>query len=501
MSDATVIEVKLLSGRYHAHIWAESQFGMAGPEWPPSPWRLLRAVAAAWFAAQPRPSSEQERDDLLEALGRTDPPEIWLPKTSFHEIRYYQPIRKDGATRALHHDFFAVPEGGRFWFKFNVCLSESQRTLLAALLGSLRYFGRTESRARLCLSNRAEPPAEVQPVVPRGRDGATADLAYRAVLCPAADFRASDLWRVRSTASAVTGLGYPVHLVDALLDNKMPLPDGARWIEYALPRAVLVHDIRPAPPPRKIPPDIPVAEIRFRLNRRIPIRLRLLVAVARAFRDAAVARHRNLTGTDSLTLSGRGADGGIARGHQHAFYLPRLSPGRMIVDFITVRIPTGRLTGAEMEALLGVGRIRIEDSLYPITVVPQEMVAQVHHAVLATSWRSVTPFVPPLRWRRHAGGTDVDDQVARLAERICGHRPVSVRRLQVPGLPGHVCSLLAHQYFGAEASLERRWRLTTRVGFWLELTFDQPVALSIPLGADPHFGAGQFEPSAACAGE
>lgn len=499
MSDTTVIEVELLSGRYHAHIWGKSQFGMAGAEWPPSAWRLLRAVAAAWFAAQPRPSSEQERDDLLEALGRTSPPEIWLPKTSFHEIRYYQPVRKDAADRALHHDFFAVPQGGRFWFKFDVCLSESQRTMLATLLGSLRYFGRAESRARLRLSDRTEPPAGVHRAVPRGRGAATADVTYCAVLCPAHDFRASDLWRVRSRAGGVTGTAYPAHLVDVLLHNKMPLPDGARWIEYAVPRAVLVREIRPTAPPRRINPDIPVAEIRFRLNRRIPIPLRLLVAVARAFRDAAVSRHRNLTGTDSLTLSGREADGGIARGHKHAFYLPRLSFGRLTVDTITVRIPTGRLTGAEMEALLGVGRIRIDDSLYPITVVPEEIVAQIDYAVLATSWRSVTPFVPPLRWR-HAGGTDVDDQVARLAERVCGHRPASVRRLQVPGAPGNACTLLAHQYFGAEDSPQRRWRLTTRVGFWLELAFDQPVALSIPLGADPHFGAGQLEPSASGAG-
>lgn len=52
MSNATVIEVKLLAGRYHAHIWGESQFGMAGPEWPPSPWRLHRALAHAWFSAE-----------------------------------------------------------------------------------------------------------------------------------------------------------------------------------------------------------------------------------------------------------------------------------------------------------------------------------------------------------------------------------------------------------------------------------------------------------------
>lgn len=65
-----VIEVNLLSGRYHAHVWGEAQFGMAGPEWPPAPWRLLRAIAASWFQSDPRPFSESERNAILETLGR-----------------------------------------------------------------------------------------------------------------------------------------------------------------------------------------------------------------------------------------------------------------------------------------------------------------------------------------------------------------------------------------------------------------------------------------------
>jgi CRISPR-associated protein Csb2 len=39
----------------------------------------------------------------------------------------------------------------------------------------------------------------------------------------------------------------------------------------------------------------------------------------------------------------------------------------------------------------------------------------------------------------------------------------------------------------------RHWRLTRRLAFWLELTFDEPVVLDRPLGADAHFGLGQFE--------
>ncbi|QUV86483.1 type I-U CRISPR-associated protein Csb2 [Chloracidobacterium aggregatum] len=498
MTNATIIQVELLSGRYHAHVWGESQFAMAGPEWPPSPWRLLRALASAWFCAQPVLSSEVDRDDLLQALGRSDAPEIWLPRTSVHEIRYYQPVRLGASDRVPHHDHFAVPEGGRFWFRFEKALQPDQRALLAKLLERLRYFGRSESRARLRLVNYNEPPAGVFRVMPRSgiQPGIqpTSPTEYRRVLCTTSGFWASDLWLLRrdeeTRKKETRKNGYPLHLVDELINEKMPLPCGARWVEYAVPAEALVHEIRPrvSAPPAK--PSVNVAEIRFRLNRRIPIPLRYVVAVARAFRDAAVEAHRDRTGQMSLILSGRELDGTVARGHQHAYYLPRPRAGAVTLDELLVRVPGGKLTQEELDALLGVGRIRVGGRSYPITVVPEAVVASAKPAPEARQWQSVTPFLPPLRHRQGREETRVDRQAIACAEKVCGRRPAHVESLSGPGGLGCVSPVLAHEY----GTGGRGWTLTTRLGFWLQLTFDEPVSLDRPLGADAHFGAGQFAP-------
>jgi len=488
MSSATVIEVELLSGRYHAHLWGEAQFGMAGPEWPPSPWRLFRALASSWFCVWPHPSSEEVRDRLLEALGRAGAPQIWLPRSSVHEIRYYQPVRLGASDRVLHHDHFAVPEGGRFWFRFETALQPDQRALLAELLGRLRYFGRSESRARLRLADRDEPPAGVWSVGRRDGVQQTSPTAYPRVLCTTPEFRASDLWSLRR-GEEVREDGYPPHLVDALLGERMPLPCGARWIEYAVPAAVLVHEIRPRASAPRAAPDVDVAEIRFRLNRLTPIPLRYAVAVARAFRDAAVQAHRprNAQEPMSLMLSGRDVGGAVARGHQHAYYLPRLRPGTMTIEELLVRVPGGRLTRLELDALLGVGRIHAGGPGYPITVVPEAVVAAVP-ATPARRWRSATPFLPPLRHRRGREETCVEQQAITCAEEACGRRPARVESL--PGAGGLACisPLLAHEY----GTGGRRWTLTRRIGFWLDLKFDEAVVIDRPLGADAHFGAGQF---------
>jgi CRISPR-associated protein Csb2 len=493
----TAIEVELLSGRYHAHVWGEAQFGMAGPEWPPSPWRLLRALASAWFCARPRPSSDGDRDGLFEALGRSGPPQLWLPRSSLHEVRYYQPVRLGASDRVLHHDHYAVPEDGRFWFRFNVELPVDQGTLLADLLARLRYLGRSESRARLRVADSPEPPCGVRPVVPRNGVQSVANVAYPRVLCPGPDFRAADLWSVRGGRDTAGEDGHPSHLVDTLLDRKMPVPCGARWIEYAVPTAILVHEIPPRVAPSIPAADVAVAEIRFRLNRRIPISIRYLVAVARAFREAAVEAHRGRSapGQISRTLTGREADGTIARGHEHAYYLPRLREGAVTIDEIVVRLPGGRLTRSELDAVLEVGHIRVGGRGYPITIVHESTVATPASSAPALQWRSTTPFLPPLRHRRGRDETCPEQQAAACAERLYGRRPAGVEMLPGPGGAGSVSSLLAHEYAGDDRNLKgRRWTLTRRLGFWLKLTFDQPVSLDTPLGADTHFGAGQFSP-------
>lgn len=490
MNDATVIEVELLSGRYHAHLWGEAQFGMAGPEWPPSPWRLLRALASSWFCAQPRPSSEDDRDRLLEALGRCGPPEIWLPQSSAHELRYYQPVRFGASDRVLHHDHFAIPEGGRFWFRFGTALHSDQRTLLARLLERLRYFGRSESRARLRLVDRDEPPPGVRRVAPRGTVQQTSPTTYRRVLCTTDDFRATHLWSL-GDGDGTGENGCPPHLVDALLGRKMPLPNGARWVEYAVPANLLVHEIRPrvsAPTPAQ---DVAVVEIRYRLSRRIPIPLRYMVAVARELRDAAVEAYRSTTnGAISPTLSGRGVDGTIARGHHHVYYLPRLRSGAVTLDEIVVRVPGGQLSRLELDALLSVGRIRAGGANYPITVVPEAVVTVAEPALPARRWRSITPFLPPLRHRRGREETSTEHQVITCVEEVCGRRPARVESFSGPGGLGCVSPILAHEY----RTRGQHWMLTRRLGYWLDLTFDADVVLDRAVGGDAHFGAGQFTP-------
>lgn len=59
-----------------------------------------------------------------------------------------------------------------------------------------------------------------------------------------------------------------------------------------------------------------------------------------------------------------------------------------------------------------------------------------------------------------------------------------------------VVPVLSHLYDRPDSSAREppRYRITRRAGFAFELEFSEPVQIPTAIGADAHFGLGQFEP-------
>lgn len=472
-----VVQVSLLSGRYHAHPWGEAQHAMAGPEWPPSPWRLLRGLAAAWFDANPHPFAEARRDDLLQALGRAGPPAMWLPPVSFAEIPYYQPIfRSRAQKRVLHFDHFAVlsdgNEGACFCFDYEFSLSDRQWRDLALLLARMTYFGRAESRARLSLVE--APPGNLKRVAVAG-DHSSPLLSRRRVLVTRNTFDACDLWAKERAGG---------HLVQATIKNRMRRPPNTEWVDYAVPQGLIRSSLaRGLATPASRRPC--VAAVQFGLFRRTPILLPDLVRVAREIRDQAVRRFETTTGEPSRRLTGREADDSVATGHRHAFWLPEPDDGTGFLHRCTVWLPDGA-TGIdlrELDALLGVQRILARDD-YPILVVAERVFEEWQELTPSRHWRSLTPFLASRRGRRLPKPAD---ELQRMVQESTGTAPRVTWRLG-PGSLGRLTSVRTHLYSRGQ------WRWTRRAAAWFDLEFDHPVVISRPLGTDAHFGLGQFVP-------
>lgn len=138
------IRLSFPAGRYHATPWGR-HVNEAAPEWPPSPWRLLRGLVAVWRRKCP----ELEAHTVMAVLTRlAAPPEFVLPPASTGHTRHYMPWFKKGPDdKTLVFDaFVALDKSTPVQIVWPLAeLDGLQRTILATLLKNLGFLGRAEA--------------------------------------------------------------------------------------------------------------------------------------------------------------------------------------------------------------------------------------------------------------------------------------------------------------------------------------------------------------------
>ena len=84
------IKFKFLAGGYHASTWGRRANDEAAAEWPPSPWRIVRALTAVWKQFLPD-LSESEVSPIIEKLA-SERPKFHLPPAAVAHSRHYMPL-------------------------------------------------------------------------------------------------------------------------------------------------------------------------------------------------------------------------------------------------------------------------------------------------------------------------------------------------------------------------------------------------------------------------
>ena len=493
-------------GRYYAHPWGQNPARISEAEWPPSPWRLLRAIAAAWFQANPGQEPSAELIQTLEVLGQ-ELPTLVLPKVCFSRAIHYQPnygvtTKEDLSLakykRVRHENHFAAVGGDVLvqWTFNGVDNSAAgtARTLLGDLAGRISYFGRAESVCEIQVEDAVNHDAGVaQVAVQEGKPCRQIGPICRDVFCPnPTDFHASDLWRRRDD-NAANGAARK-HLVQELIDTPQPLPDGAAWFSYQMPDGWpdrwVVRYAQPRQG-RSTSKRIVAHFLEFSLQCRIPVPVKHTVSIAEMFRESAIRIHNH----PSYSLSGHDRPEGLQIGHHHAFYLPQPDATGQHISRLLVWCAHG-FTQREVNALMGVGALRWAGGRFPARPVLLQLLRDIPCTQESRMWRSVTPFVPPRHWyrKKHAEGRvrepDSPENQLRtcLRENGVDASPVRVDRIEVANAAWDVCKV----------HLSQQSRLTSaepdhRVGVFLSAEFAQPVAMPFPsFGHSCHFGLGQF---------
>lgn len=133
-----VLEVRFLTGRFHANPWGR-HVNEGAAEWPLSPWRLLRALVSSWKRTAGELSAEVV-GKIITAL--SEPALYRVPPASSGHLRHYVPSEKG---QRLLLDAFTLVEGPLQLQWPKVELDQELLGVLDRLLSGLGYLGRAEA--------------------------------------------------------------------------------------------------------------------------------------------------------------------------------------------------------------------------------------------------------------------------------------------------------------------------------------------------------------------
>jgi len=535
------ISFRFLSGRYHATPWGR-HVNEGAVEWPPSPWRILRALVAIWKRTLPGLSREQV-EPILRALA--DPPEFVLPPASTGHTRHYMPLKKGPDDRTLVFDTYVVvarePGGnGAGWRPAplvarwpSASLESAQRETLARMLANMNVLGRSESWCEAELADGSDNQSRLTCLPLRG-DVAPGHEIVR-LLCPdPASAFADD--HVVTVTTKTTGRGKNRRTEEersTIYDPAWNLcmetlqlhrerwsdPPGSRWIRYARPRDCFKIEPRARPLRTGERPRIHV--LRYVLDSTVLPLVTETLPAAEAARRALMGIHGRLTEERgvrgrSRALSGKDEHGQPLAGHRHAYYLPTDEDGDGRLDHLTL-YAAGGFEPAELRAcdlLRELRTGRAGEDRHPLRLLLLGMGACGDYSPgplqASEVWVSATPYIAT-RYAKTRGRHRIDmaSPEARAAflqddlrSQLAAVRP-DLAGEAAPGVTieplwddNHVFKVVERwrpiqfKRFRRKAGDDGGRRLAGA----FRLTFHRPVRGPIALGWSSHFGMGLFIP-------
>jgi CRISPR-associated protein Csb2 len=523
-----LIQARFLSGRFHATPWGHHvNEGLV--EWPPSPWRLLRALLSAgftrlgWMAPPPEGVA-----GLIELFARR-PPRYHLPAATTAHTRHYMPLYAGKTTRVI--DAFASV-AGPLVIEFDVDLDPEALSLLDGILASVPYLGRAESTVELtridavpdgyaaCMHGDAAPTADHERIALLAPEEPTSFLAWREAAVRDAltslSSRASAKGKGASKKEiAKVEASLPRTLVEVLLVTTPDLqregwsqPPGARWLSYWRPRGALEARPRAASPaPRR---QARTDTALFALSSdtaRVDVLPAMRDALYRmeALHEALVLKSAHRSGGPSPCFTGS-VNGDRIPGHRHATLIP-LTLGRRQgrIDHVLVHAPMGFDSNPGDGALHALGAIRrIWTKNLPdvfIVLAGTGLLSDFDKAVpivrRSTTFRSWTPFVPPRHPKEKGKDTLLGQVQAELATRgmpVASRVELELGERQWAVLDERSASVRGWPRFRGYARRRASRPPPVDLGLSLRLVFDCEVRGPISLGYGSHFGLGAFEP-------
>lgn len=509
-------------GRYHATPWGH-HVNEGIVEWPPSPWRLLRAFVACGFTTQQWDDFPPVALRLFEKLSSVLP-RYKLPAATAAHSRHFMPFI-EGKTQktTLVFDTWANVGDGELFVHWPCSLDDDEATLLSQLTSSLGYLGRSESwvvgelfkcegaewNCMPCEEHERRGPGweqiSVIAPIPWGEYENWRAPLVRESQRP---FQSQKLTAAVKKKLALAAAPFPPDAISCLTKDTAwwkgrgwSQPPGSQRVLYWRPNAAL--DVGIAPQMRRTPAP-PVSTMLLAITSSSG-NCSALPSVARTLPQAELF-HRAIVGrvgrgrhVDCPELTGVDQQGKPLQGrHDHAHMLPLDLDGDGHLDHILVHASMG-LRDEAQHAIRSLKRTWMKGSANELQVAVvasggldllrrlprpfatrmEQILGPVHGT---TKWESVTPFVPP-RFLKRNGKNTLEGQIGAELESRGLPTPLSITVLE------DLTRSLRHyvrrrNHGGAPPPVD--------MGYGIRLELSQPIHGPISLGYGSHFGLGLF---------
>jgi len=490
-------------GRFHATPWRVNPFDDPHGEWPPSPWRLIRAVTARWYqwAREAEREPDFTRLEMLQsALCKSTyafhlPPDArkGSPLRQYHptEFKWNPADKKKPATRSygtslVQDNYWCVPfEVPVWWFIEGDDWTDDLKAVFARCLERMTYFGRAETLTCIRVAGSADE-------IPRAN-------------CTLADKRTAGAVPVLSPLKAATRED-----IERTTDNpetvKRAVPPGAQWLYAGRPQRSAAREHRRVPEHRS---DCHL--LQFAIGWNVAPERRTLVRLTARFRGAVLRELLRLKMVDAspnwtrarrdvreaaADMTGKDANGNALKGHRHTEFLVWCEgdqPTRLLVWR-----GSRAFDADEQEAILLAAARDVswaaagsDSDEWKVRLVPLDRAVLPPPGFGGQSskvWESVTPYVPPrhhLRSGKEREGESMSEQIRREVQGRDIAQDVEVE------LVGTTQWVSVHV---PRREANRRAFIGDRRGQMVRLHFTTPVVGPIRLGHSSSFGLGLFRP-------
>jgi CRISPR-associated protein Csb2 len=473
-----IIELKFPAGRYHATPWGRN-VNEGVPEWPPSPYRLARALIDTWKRRMPE-WSEGRFQPILSVL--SPPPLFYLPPAlPSHTRSYLSSNEKDINKKQLIFDaFITLGKDQNVLMGFDQDLAVPNLNDLNLLLSEMNYLGRSESWIK------AKIAEEIDSVEWNCLPSSSAQSGSNSELIRVACFASPDSYDQQPNKPKKDWVEALSMSSRDCLKEGWSDPPALKWVDYQ----------RPAEYSRPLVGRKPsLSQKRFRfakfaLHSKVLPRIQETVPFAERVRGHLMGIHKRIQDDDpamvSPLFSGKDPNGRPLRDHPHAFYLPLDEDGDGRLDHLLVWASTS-FDQSELMALDRLRSVWQTDGRPDVTFVLVSLSAD-NIGKKSSSWVSATPFMISRHYRKGRG--PYENWLVEEVIKECRFHGIPVPT-EIKWIPKIVQRSRSIYWF--EFTRRKKDPLHLRT-YGCSLKFDQPVNGPFSIGAGCHFGMGLFVP-------